>query len=443
MNSYLNCLNELFNEPKERTFTNRVEILRLLNTTLTKMLDKSEPFQIFAIHGIGGIGKTRLVKEYKKTLFPETILFVSFEIEKRSDKISNLYQIRKEIPYSCPFFDYALLLYWEMTNPTVLNDGFMQIFRKGFFQTLMEIIAELLGISVNFIPAEITVPTIISPAALFDFMNELYRKFPQLLHKDIFKTLSSASSEQLASKLPYLLGIEIKRLIEKEKITYPAFIFDSYQESQPYSESEEWLFHLINAVGQGLFIITSREPIHWKLKTGHIISYHLKSYPKDDAKTLLKETITERSDLVDIIIESTQCVPIYIDLALNVYEEESDITPYELIEKSLFLDRHKLVYHFINHLKPSWQSAVLNLATIRVFNREIFHYLINQNVLDCAPYEYTAIITGNLFNYLSESTNNNLFKLHDVFCKDVQMGRPVEECYSIYAGSGILSNRYA
>lgn len=432
MNSYLNCLNELFNEPKERTFTDRTEILEQLNTALTKMLNKSEPFQILSIHGIGGIGKTRLVNEYKKILFPETILCVSFEIEKRSDKISNLYQIRKQIQYSCPFFDYALLLYWEMTNPTVLNDSFMQLFQNGFFQTLMEIVAETLGFSGNFVPVEITVPTLISPTALFDFLNEVYRKFPQLLHKDIFKMLSSASSEQLANKLPCLLGIEIKRLIEKEKITYPVFIFDSYQESQPYSESEEWLFHLINSVGQGLFIITSREPIHWNLKTGCLIPYHLKCYPKDDAQILLEETIINRPDLVDVIIESTQCIPIYIDLALNVYEKEIDITPNELIEKSLFHDRHKLVHHFINHLKTSWQSAVLNLATIRVFNREIFEYFINQNILNCAPYEYTAIISGNLFNYVSESTNGSLYKLHDVFCKDVQMGRPVEECYSIY-----------
>lgn len=432
MNSYLNCLEELFNTPKERTFTNRTEILKLLNSALTNMNDKSVPFQIFSIHGTGGIGKTRLVKEYSQMLSPETVLFVSFEIEKRSDLINNLYQIRKTLSRSCPFFDYALLRYWELTNPTALNDNFMLLFKKGFFQNLLDAVAEITGFSGNILSCEMQIPVILSPSAISNFMNELYIKLPQLLNHGIFKVISMTSSEQLFDKLPYLLGIEIKRLIENNDITYPVFIFDSYQESQPYSESEEWLFHLIDSIGQGLFIITSREPLHWKLESSILISHHLKEYPVDDARSLLEETIIDRPDLIDTIIKSTQCMPIYIDLALNVYESEKNITENKLIEKTLFQDRHKLVHYFINHLKNTWQNTVLNLATIRVFNEHIFKYLIEENILTCAPYEYNTIIQGNLFNYVSESKNSSLVKLHDVFCRDAQLGRPISECYYIY-----------
>lgn len=160
--------------------------------------------------------------------------------------------------------------------------------------------------------------------------------------------------------------------------------------------------------------------------------HNLQCYPEDEARILLEETIKNRPDLVEQIIDSTQCVPIYVDLALNVYESEKINIGEFLVEKALFCDRHKLVQHFINHMKPSWQSVVLDLATIRIFNKDIFEHLIKCKMLDCSPYEYKAIIQSNLFCYVSESKSSSLIKLHDVFCMDAQNGRPVFECYSIY-----------
>lgn len=432
MAMYLESLENLFTVPKERTFTDRTEILELLNEALTKLNEGSNIFQVFSIHGIGGIGKTRLVKEFSKIISPEPVVFVSFEIEKRSEVINNLYKIRKEIEYSCPFFDFALLRYWEMTNPAVLNDQFMDMFQKNFFLSTLDFVAELAGIPVGTLGSEFTLPPIITPSAIIDFMNALYRRVPQFKHSSLFSAISSTSADRLVEKLPTLLGLEIGHLISVGKILTPIFIFDSYQESQPYSESEEWLYQLINGARRGIYIVTSREPVHWKASSEHLIVRNLECYPEDDARKLLEETIINRPDLVDQIIESTQCVPIYIDLALNVFDGERTIVGEVLVEKVLFSDRHKLVHHFISHMKPSWQSVVLDLATIRIFNFGTFEHLVKCNMLDCTPYEFSTIIKSNLFSYISESKNSNLYKLHDVFCKDAMSGRPVSECYSIY-----------
>ena len=432
MTPYYDYIENLFEEPKERTFTDRTEIMDLLIESLTKINEGSASLQIITIHGIGGIGKTRLVKEFSKILAPEPVIFVSFEINKRNDVINNLYRIRKEIKYSCPFFDFSLLRYWEMANPTLLDDGFMDLFKTGFFVSVLDFVAEIANISVSVLSSQISLPSIVTPSTIVDFMNAIYRKVPQFLHSSIFKTISSTSADQLIDKLPTLLGIELGHLISLEKITTPVFIFDSYQESQPYSESEEWLFHIIQATGKGLYIVTSREPLHWKGSSDNLISKNLQCYPEDDARKLLEETIKNRPDLVDQIIKSTQCVPIYIDLALNIYESEKTIVGEKLIEKALFNDRHMLVKHFVNHMKPSWQSVVLDLATIQVFNNAIFQHLINCRMLDCYPYEYTSIVQSNLINYVSNSKDSNLLKLHDIFCRDVQRGRPAIECYSIF-----------
>lgn len=432
MEMYFDCLEKLFAPAKERTFTDRTAVMELLNEALIRLNEDPQYFQVYSIHGMGGIGKTRLVKEFAKLISPEPVISVSFEIERRSEIVNNLYQIRRTIDFSCPFFDFALLRYWEMTNPAALNDSFMKLFQSGFFVSMLDVVTEIVGGSIGSLQAEISLPTLVSPSSILDFLNCLYRKIPQLRHNALFKTISSTATNELVRKLPTLLGIEIKRLIANGKVSNPIFIFDSYQESQPYSESEEWLYDLVKEIGKGLFIVTSREPLHWNESGDHLVLHNLQCYPEDEARVLLEETIQNRPDLISQIIESTQCVPIYIDLALNVYESQKTIVGNVLVEKALFCDRRELVHHFISHMKPSWQSAVLDLATVRIFDSQIFQHLVQCKVIDCAPYEYTAIIQSNLFSYVSESKNSNLVKLHDVFCQDAQRGRPVNECYLIY-----------
>lgn len=432
MGVYLDDISKLFSVTKERKFTDRNEIIDLLDEALTKHNEGSKAFQVFSIHGIGGIGKTRLLKEFIKHLQPESTTYISFEIEKQSDVINNLYQFRKIIPYSCPFFDYALLQYWQLSNPSKLDDKFMNLFNKGFFTTILDFVMEITGgiftgSDANLVPRET-----ITPSTVVDFINNLFRKAPQLLHKDIFQLITLTSIEEIALKLPQLLGIELKRHIQNGNMDNNVFIFDSYQQSSPYSESEEWLLKLIDAAHEGLFIVTSREKLKWNIEEDVYISYELDCYPEDNARNLIEETIPDRPDLVDTIIRSTQCIPIYIDLALDVYEKEKLIVGEKLIKKALFNDKAKLVNHFISHMDKKWQKVIWDLATIRIFNYEIFEYLVKQNMLDCAPYEYNSIIESNLFKYVFKSDACDLIKLHDVFSRDVQNNRPINECYIIY-----------
>lgn len=430
MSLYIEEMSELLGNIQERDFTDRDEIMEILNNALIELNEESSAYQIIVIHGMGGIGKTRLMKEFKKTLMPEQTFYVSFEISKKGEIIDNLYQIRKVVNFSCPIFDYALMRYWELTNPSVLNDRFATLIHKNFFTDFLEFISSLAG-NTGLMLHGIQAPNIVSVNTTIDFVNDIYRKIPQIRFNQIFRTLITASDTELFEKLPKLLGIEIKRHILSGNIEHPVFIFDAYQESQPYSESEEWLFHLIEAINCGLFIITSREPLHWNAK--NILTPHLlDGYPEVDARGLLEKTIINRPDIVDLIIETTECIPIYVELALSVYENEQNIKGSSLVDKALFLDRYQLVSKFVSHMNPKWQNAVFDLATVRIFNYEIFEYLAQKRMLECDAYEFDSIIQSNLINYISTNKNSSLLKLHDVFCRDVQRGRSLSEFYLIF-----------
>ena len=430
--NYFNYFDELIPVSKERRFTDRTQIMDVLMDALVDFNQNPDYYHIFSIHGIGGIGKSRLVKEFIQNISPEPVFFITFEIEKCSEVINNLYYIRKKISSSCPVFDYALLRYWEITNPSLLNEEFMNHFKKGFFTNILDMAANISGCASSILQTMLSIPAIPTPSTIVDFMNSLFKKVPQLLYKSIFQIVALSSSDVLVSALPHILGVEFRWQLDGGKIEHPIFIFDSYQESQPYAESEEWLYHLISSIGCGFFIVTGREAVHWKIDRSILTTHLLECYPIKDARKLLEDTISERPDLVDLILKSTQCIPIYMDLALNIYEEERNIVGTELVEQALFLDRHKLVQHFINHFRPAIQSSILDLASVGVFNQDIFQYLAKERMLACSAYDYSTIIQSNLFHYISEGTNSSLVKLHDVFCRDVQRGRPLQELYSIF-----------
>lgn len=430
--SYYNELEQLLTPPKEREFFDRTQIITLLNEALCCLNENKDYFHVVVIHGIGGIGKSRLLKHFEHLISNEIVISISFEIDKHNEVVNNLYAIRKKIYKSCPIFDFALLRYWEMTQPTRINDDFMNLFNQGFFTSVIDMIADSSGYSSSFMTSDIKIPIFPTVNNIEKFINELYRKLPRFQNCSQISRVSCMTENEILGILPQLLGIEIRQYIDSSSIESPVFIFDSYQGSQPYSESQEWLYQLIRSIGKGLFVVSGRENVRWDLNRFPITPYVLECYPEDDAREMLNKYIKNRPDLIELILESTQCVPIYIELALNIYEKELDSVDSPQIQRILFQDRHLLVKHFVSHLNPRWQDAVFDLAMIRLFNSDIFCYLSERRMLACMTYDYNELITSNLFSYISIGSDGSLVKLHDIFCADAQLGRPISEQHCIF-----------
>lgn len=430
--SYYDQLDQLLTPNKERAFFDRSEIIGMLTEELNLLNEEKDYFRVFIIHGIGGIGKSRLVKHFKTLVSNEIVLSVSFEIDKHKEIVNNLYRIRKKIHKSCPVFDYALLRYWELTQPSKINEDFLSLFNHEFFSSIVDSVSDATGLAATIVGEGLAIPEIPTIANILNFVNRLYQKVPQIKNHILIKKASMLSEDELLCILPQLLGVEIRKHIDSSEILQPVFIFDSYQESSPYSESEEWLFQLICSIGKGLFIVTGRENVHWKNDRLSIIAYHLTSYPENDTKDMLEKYISDRPDLVETILTATQCIPIYVDLALNIYEKECDVVGRGMVEKSLFRDRNLLVKHFVSHLKPEWQDSVLDLAIVRLFNQEIFEELAQNRMIACNAYDYRTLIESNLFSYITIENGGSLVKLHDVFCRDARKERPLAQQYRIF-----------
>lgn len=402
-------------------FVDRTEIRSIIMNECEHKMQKKDYFKVIGIYGIGGIGKTRLIEKIKETikLSPQKrkIIHISFEIDKNRQCLDNLIKIRKAFSNRCSIFDYALLSYWDSNRIERLNDDFINTLKSGFITNFVDMIGEFSEGIIPCIASSVTPISMPSISNIFECVNELIPKITNLQYKHILQDIPGLSSQDILDRMPLYLGLDIQRQQSKSSEIPMVFIFDSYQQSQPYAESQEWLYKLISTIGKGLFLITGREELQWSKPDDEFMIYPLTAFPEDAARDLLKTNMPNATnELIDTIIESTECVPIYVDLAIKVYKSEINVNPQSLVNKSLFTDRNLLVRQFINHMPSHWQEVLMVLSVIRVFNRDIFNHIVKDQNLPCPITEYEEIIQVSLIDYVEKSTE--LSKIHDVFCKN-------------------------
>lgn len=414
-------------------FVDRQEIRDIIMQEVNHKMMKENYFKVISIYGFGGIGKTCLVNEIKEQINnldkKYKVCSISFEIHNNNQYLENLINICKEYNKPCILFYYGLMLYWNRTAITQLDTNFMNKIGSSFLTNFIDAIHEVTGSFFSSITGEL--PSIPSISNILDCVGKICNTTREIPFYHELKMINSFSTEQLLINLPILLAMDIRRNEYEKRTKYPViFIFDSYQQSMPYSESVEWLLRLIGTIHSGLFIVTSREKLLWDDPEKDIIPYHLQGYPEDEARAYLKSSIPNASEeIINTILISTQCVPIYVDLAIDVYQKEYIIHPGEIIDKSLFNDRESLAIHFINHLKAEWQQVIMDLAIIRVFNFDIFSFIVKEQNLMCPLHDYFEIINVSLINYIENALN--LVKIHDVFCKNISKLQPSHIKYDV------------
>lgn len=404
-----------------RKFVDREEIRSIVMEEIEHKIQKEDYFKVISIYGFGGMGKTCLINELKEQIQKERIkcqiYSISFEIQNNNQYLENLIAICKVYQKPCILFYYGLMCYWDRTGISQLDTSFMKKISNSFLTDFIDTVYESSGSFFSPIADELpSIPSISNILGCIGTILDTVKKIPY--HKEM-ERIKNSDTNTLLENLPILLALDINSNEYKErKNEHIIFIFDSYQQSIPYSESVEWLLKLIGTIHKGLFIVTSREKLLWEDAENDIMPYQLEGYPEVEARRYLESSIpTAETEILDMIIVNTQCVPIYVELAIDVYQKEYYLHPNELVNKSYFSDRHALVIHFINHLKSEWHQVIINLAIVRIFNYDIFCYIVKLQNLQCPYEDFYEIVTVSLMHYIENS--RELIKIHDVFCKNV------------------------
>lgn len=389
-------------------FVDREEIIQLFEKEYSELKNNPDYFKVISIYGMGGIGKSYLVEKLleipQRENYDCKIITINMDIMNSADIFDNLVKVRKQLKENCLYFDYALIMLWDVYRIGKLDEDFMRRIKGNVLSVLNMIDSGLSSIY----------PTLGFENVLNLFRTNILPIAQKLsMNPEIFNEINNRfqrSPQQLYEFMPHLLGLDIEKISKKHRLI--AF-FDSYESY--IIDHDDWLKELIGSIGYGLFLVASREQLDWSNDTKILQPYMLQELPQIHTKMLLKSSLAPKHhSLIPTIIEKTQCVPLYIELAISIYRKVANNNP-STVESEFWLIKEKsdFIKHFLRHLPNEDQEIVLILSVIRIFNPDIFEWIVHDLNLSYNVLKYHDLCKLCLVNLLKE--DDRFLKLHDVF----------------------------
>ena len=391
-------------------FIDREDVCNTIQSACQRLLRDIMHFEVISIYGVGGVGKTQLLKEefvYNKSLNVKPIC-ITLEITSKDDLLDILIKFRKALPsnHKYPLFDYAMLYAWNHLNVSKMDTDFLQStkwnvidFFSPFLDTALAPITEL------------PIGSIIEMTC--DLSNHLIKLYQNIKIKEAIGRIENARFQDLIYDLPILLGADIHRTFLNDRFV---LVIDSYKEHSDTNSSYSWLTTLVEQIKYGVFVITSREEIRWPTTLRpYVNSKNLKKLPVTEVRKALYSQFSYSTKLVENIIKVTDCMPIYLDLAVKALSEASneDIAAKDIFFKS----KEDIIRKFLLHLSANERDALIVLATIQIFDRDIFEHLVRDINLQVNFLCFDTICKRSLIrNYEYDSF---FYKTHDVISENI------------------------
>lgn len=363
--------------PAVRKFTDREQPRKVFfdrYEALKQQLPEVEDIYVVTYYGVGGIGKTTLLKKLQEELKEKVKkpYFLSYDFENSQDPKSVLRMMKTKLEqtyqFSFPLFDLALYSYSNKIGESV---------EKKEVQSLIEQSRTL-----SFIMDSVSDFPVLGMAAkllkLADSGIAVLRNITGKYKKEL-KQIEEDSAENIYHDLPYYFSMDLKENIAGCKEPLVIFL-DTYEklvnemEGVGFVKTKDlWLRDengpILNVPGI-LWVIAGREKIKWgefdpdweDTLDQHILGDL--SFP--DANQFLQEAGIIDASLRQQIYDLTHGTPLYLDICISTYEN------FEPKEKMTIADFGKnidhLVERYIRYMDHQTQEMAYMLSCIPLWN---------------------------------------------------------------------------
>lgn len=367
-----------------KIFTDRLEPSAAFSKSIREIEEK--PQEIIVYYGKGGIGKSTLLKKLQKNAEESYAeqkgkrfysIFISLDAYEYANPVNILMSIRNGVHGDCSLFDYALLQYFAKTKMTV-----EELMSKGniFSSPVMEIINDI----VNLGTAQMCIPT----AALKKCVSLIKDIRFKERYKEEIQELAELNEFDLFERLPYYLGICLS--YAEEKGNYHVIFMDSYESvlartlgGTPSVDKEEWLKEFFLSSSVIRIVIASRERIRWEKEdeewSFYLNQHLLKNLSEQDSRWFLQQVPIEDETAVNVIVEHSGGVPLYLDMCVDIYEADYNAgRPFDMepLQKG-----ERIIDRYIRHLSKKDQYAVKVLSMPRSFGEKFARELLKKQNL--------------------------------------------------------------
>lgn len=396
---------------KKTDFYERDKYIEIFNEELKNV--EKENINLIMFYGIGGIGKTTLLKHLFEN-YTENNIKIFINLEDYSNPL-NFYsklilELHKE---NIKLFNFkiAFAIYWNKLNPNLAmkeNEAF-----KGEWETIIPIIDEI-GFGVGSIFK-----------ALYDYKDEFKNKFLNN-YKTELEELENLNYKEIEILLPKFLNYDLNNNMKNrnEKIVFfldtHEYLFEINKKENNKLKCDTFLRDIILSTYEfkTLFVFSGREKLIWNKENEDWDSYikhiELNAISKEVSKEYLKDNGIKEEEIINHIISYTDCVPFYLNLELNIYLKLDNPT---ISDFNGAKTKKDIFNRFMLYADNNELQLLKVLSFTKKFNLNLFEEIIKKFNIPVSILMFDDFINNSYVTQLDEE-NFSLHNLMKISIKD-------------------------
>ena len=313
-------------EPATRQFTDREGFLAAFDYALDAVTP--DRYRVLAFYGVGGIGKTSLIRELRRRLREDRPAVAHARLDLRDGEnrlpASALLRLRAAlhdrhgIPF--PTFDVAFAVYWKLANPHLpLAKSELRFLGEG------EIAGDVVGVL-----AEVPVVGLVAKIPrILDRTGRAARTWWTRRGQAELQHIAALDDPNaVAEWLPAFWSADLKAWLADEPGRRAVVFLDTFEAlwegrgggergTPPDDWVRDWAAHLEGV----LLVVGGRSKLRWTEQDptweGLIEQHLVGGLAPEDGERFLRTAGVAEADVRASIVEKSEGVPLYLDLAVG------------------------------------------------------------------------------------------------------------------------------
>lgn len=315
---------------------------------------------------MGGIGKSRLLSEFRRILAQEdNLVTASLDLASpiHSSALEFFLDLRSQLSIQTPLFDYAAARLLTLSGKSLKQLEPKWLKNSGLLFDFVELAADIAD---TVAPARLI-------ARLAKRTSEASMRYLSELKED-FARIDVLSEKELNKYLPLYLGSGINAHFKSVQSQLIVSI-------DHYDARVEWLSELVGCSECGLWLVASRDRLRWADDNSdwkaHITHYSLGPLTNQDADLILQAIPIPEADIRSTIVRVASGIPSHLELCGNTYLLKKAAGE-SVVAADLDIHMMEMVQLFLGHLDISRQEALKAFSLLSAFDSSLFDAIVKQ-----------------------------------------------------------------
>ena len=370
--------------------------------------DEEGNFQVIMYHGLGGMGKTSLLRQIEREIDEreEEIIWEHYDFNDGQDPVVVLRKIVKDLQSRCnfefPLFLYAIYRYLLMCGE---NPDAPEV------ENLLDSVPGVRR-AVKLANALPVVNVVSQPLEwLADALCDSFDALKKRKIKDQMNQIDRTAKEKLREGIPHIFVQELNANLERAGNPVFVLILDTYERlvnelsdvGTPL-ENDLWLRDdddgILQQIGRMVCVLAGREMLKWRdidkdWDEDVLRQVQIDVLDKDYSMLLLEKHGIVESDIKERIIDVTQGMPLYLDVCIDTYRGAKDRNI--IISPALFDNKiERLAQRLLSYMSDEEKDVVCLLSCMGKWDDSDFFMIndeLSQFAVSCATYEKVLHLT--------------------------------------------------